>query len=418
MIINFNFKNYRSFRDSHSFSMEAASIRELKESIQVRRGYNILSVAVFYGANSSGKSNALRAFQTMRSLVLQSVKLNPGDKLHYEPFELDENSANCPTMFEVQFIQDNVVYRYGFEYDSRMIYKEWLFEKLEGQREYNLFARAESDFDISDKRFPEGKGKESSTETNRLFISLVAQLKGDKSKAILNWFNNCSYLAGLNSYGYEGFTTEMLKNHEDGYRWAMEFFNHLQLGFNDIKISEKKLTDYSEIWNRQQSEAKDRYKDETVVETVTLHNIYDDAGNVTGQKSFLKDVQESEGTKKIIEMSGPIFDTLSNGKVLLVDELEAKLHPLLTISIVKLFINKDTNPKGAQLIFTTHDTHLLNLNILRRDMIWFTEKDNKESTDIYSLVEFKDKNGTKVRNDRSIEKDYINGRYGAIPFMK
>ena len=116
-------------------------------------------------------------------------------------------------------------------------------------------------------------------------------------------------------------------------------------------------------------------------------------------------------------MSGPIFDTLLKGKLLIVDELDAKLHPLLTRSILQLFMDAETNPNGAQLIFATHDTNLLNLAYLRRDQIWFTEKDKTESSDLYSLVEFRDETGTKVRNDRSVEKDYINGRYGAIPFM-
>ena len=126
---------------------------------------------------------------------------------------------------------------------------------------------------------------------------------------------------------------------------------------------------------------------------------------------------ESEGTKKIIEIAGPIFDAILNGKILIVDELDAKLHPFLTRKIISLFMDKGINSKGAQLIFATHDTNLLNIQYLRRDQIWFTEKDKSDSTDLYSLVEFRDDAGNKVRNDRNIEKDYINGRFGAIPFM-
>ena len=126
---------------------------------------------------------------------------------------------------------------------------------------------------------------------------------------------------------------------------------------------------------------------------------------------------ESEGTKKLIELSGPIFDTLYYGKVLVVDEFDAKWHPILTRNVVKLFMDPEINKKGAQLIFATHDTNLLSVNHFRRDQIWFTEKDQCDSTDLYSLVEFKYDNGKKVRNDSSIEKDYINGRYGAIPYI-
>lgn len=119
----------------------------------------------------------------------------------------------------------------------------------------------------------------------------------------------------------------------------------------------------------------------------------------------------------MIEIAGPIVDAILNGKILVVDELDAKLHPFLTRNIIGQFMNKSVNFKGAQLIFATHDTNLLNLQYLRRDQIWFTEKDNADSTELYSLVEFRDEAGKKVRNDRSIEKDYINGRFGAIPFM-
>ena len=418
MLIYLKIKNFRSIKDERVFSMEASSIKELNNSVYNVRDRKLLPVAVFYGANSSGKTNVLLALQKMRRLVLRSVQLNPGDKLDYEPFELNNHTLSEPTMFEVQFISDNTIYRYGFEYDKDIIYKEWLFEKQEKQKEYNLFARVESNFDISKTRFPEGLGKESSTETNRLFISLVAQLKGAKAKLILDWFRNSNVITGLDTEGYEGITIEMLKNNKEGSKQALDFFHHLQLGFNNIVFIERKFSEVVELWSHTDTELREKYKDETVIETLTTHNIYNDDKVVVSQRNFSKDKKESEGTKKIIEISGPLFDTLINGKVLFVDELDAKLHPLLTISIVKLFMNKNTNPKGAQLVFATHDTHLLNLSILRRDMIWFAEKDCDESTDIYSLIEFKDENGLKVRNDRSIEKDYFNGRYGAIPFMQ
>ena len=149
----------------------------------------------------------------------------------------------------------------------------------------------------------------------------------------------------------------------------------------------------------------------------TIHEVFDENGNVARLDEFSEEMMESEGTKKVIELSGPLFDTLLNGKILLVDELDAKLHPILTRNIIMLFNDPQQNKKGAQLIFATHDTNLLNINYVRRDQVWFTEKDPQESTDLYSLVEFKDDEGIKVRKDRSLAKDYINGRFGAIPFI-
>ena len=149
-----------------------------------------------------------------------------------------------------------------------------------------------------------------------------------------------------------------------------------------------------------------------VYETYTTHNVYDQDGKVVGHERLFANDTESNGTKKIISLSGPIFHTLLHGSVLFVDELDAKLHPMLTRAIVRLFMDKETNPKGAQLVFTTHDTHLINKDYLRRDQVWFTEKDATEASDLYSLFEFKE------RNDRNFEKNYIQGRYGAIPFIK
>ena len=148
------------------------------------------------------------------------------------------------------------------------------------------------------------------------------------------------------------------------------------------------------------------------VEAITTHNVYDENGLVIGERNFHKNQMESEGTKKVIEISGPIFDTLNEGKTLIVDELDAKLHPLLTRNIVLLFMDPEKNRHGAQLIFATHDTNLLDLDIIRRDQIWFAEKDEKSmQTDIYALTEF------SPRKEENIAKGYLQGRYGAIPFI-
>ena len=418
MLVNFTFQNFRSFRDEKTLSMEAGSIKELHESVFQKSIYQLLPAAVMYGANSSGKSNVLLALRTMRSVLLGSVRLNPNDKLYFQPFKLDLTSANNPTSFEIQFLLGEVKYRYGFDYDQTHICKEWLYEKCIGEREFNLFLRVDDEFKVSKTRFPEGLGKEKATPSNRLFVSLVAQLNGAKSMRILNWFNSCNFLSGMDSQEYEGFTLQMFSEHKEGSEQALDFFHHVQLGFNELLVTEKPFSE-DNLFDKMQlpEELMEKLKGKKIMEAKTSHNVYNEQGEISRIGTFDKDEMESEGTKKIIEMSGPIFDTLRFGKVLIVDELDAKLHPLLTRSVLQLFMNRKTNAHGAQLIFATHDTNLLNLDYLRRDQIWFTEKDKTESTDLYSLLEFKDENGTKVRNDRSVQKDYINGRYGAIPFL-
>lgn len=279
--------------------------------------------------------------------------------------------------------------------------------------------RSRNAIEVSSKRFPEGVGKEELTNTNRLFLSLVAQLKGEKSNILLDWFSNCNILSGIDSEGYESFTIRMFLENLNGAAQAQAFFNTLQLGFKQFSV--KKADIPKDVFEGIPDFLKSKLEKDgatgNFVESLTTHNIYDENGRIVGERSFHKNQMESEGTKKVIEMSGPLFDTLNKGKTLIVDELDAKLHPLLTRNIVMLFMNPAINTAGAQLIFATHDTNLLDLDVIRRDQIWFAEKDRVDSTDIYSLVEFKDEEGNKVRNDRDIRRDYIRGRYGAIPFI-
>lgn len=419
MLVNFTVKNYRSFKQERTFSMEASSIKEHKESVITKGKYDILPLAVFYGANSGGKSNLIEAISTMRRIVISSVRLNEGDKLPYDPFALDEISESQPTFFEIQFLGGEVLYRYGFEYDKDEIVSEWLYERCFGEKEYELFVRSRDIIEVSPKRFPEGEGKEDLTNPNRLFLSLVAQLKGEKANSVMGWFRTCNVLSGIDSEDYEGFTLRMFLEHLNGADQAQDFFRQLQLGFTRFTV--KKVDIPKDVLEKAPDAIKTQLERDMrsggFVEPFTTHNVYSEEGRIVGERNFHKNKMESEGSKKVIEMSGPIFDTLNEGKTLIVDELDAKLHPLLTRNIVLLFMDPQRNPKGAQLIFATHDTNLLDLDVIRRDQIWFAEKDKVESTDIYSLVEFKDEDGKKVRNDRDIKRDYIRGRYGAIPFI-
>ena len=398
MLVDFTFKNYRSFKNEMTLSMEAAPIQELSDAVVKSCDEELLPVAVMYGANSSGKSNVLKALKAMRDVLLNSVKLNPKDSLDAEPFSLDLTSGDEPTSFEIQFTLNGSRFRYGFDYTAEAIIAEWLYEKQPGEREFELFLRSGNDFKISKTRYAEGLCKQSATPDNRLFVSLVAQLNGKVSQAILDWFSNIDYMSGMDGKGYAGKTLEMLFLKQSGASEITRFFEETNLGFMEL-------------------DAEPESGDEKKMKSETVHRLYDADGNYVGTRRFPTEKIESEGTKKIIEIAGPIFDTILNGKILIVDELDAKLHPFLTRKIISLFMDKDINSKGAQLIFATHDTNLLNIQYLRRDQIWFTEKDKSDSSDLYSLVEFRDDAGNKVRNDRNIEKDYINGRFGAIPFM-
>ena len=302
MLVNFTVKNYRSFKQERTFSMEAGSIKEHRESVINKGKLSLLPLAVFYGANSGGKSNLIQAISTMRYMVRRSVQLNEGDELPYDPFALDEISDTQPTLFEIQFIKGEVLYRYGFEYTKKEIVSEWLYEKQFGEKEYELFVRSRDLIDVSPKRFPEGEGKEDLTNSNRLFLSLVAQLKGEKSNSVMGWFRQCNVLSGIDSEGYEAFTLKMFLEHLNGADEAQGFFKTLQLGFT--RFSVKKVDIPKDALNSAPESIKSQIeKDLTtgnLVESITTHNVYDENGFVVGERNFHKNQMESEGTKKIV----------------------------------------------------------------------------------------------------------------------
>lgn len=422
MLVNFTFGNFRSFREEKTLSLEAMPIEELGHITIKAHGTELLPVAVIYGANSSGKSNVLGALLLMTQLVLGSIKLNPDDELRYDPFALSAEPGEHGTSFEIQFYHEETLYRYGFAYRSERITQEWLFSRdIDTEEEIQLFDRELDEIEVMPP-FAEGQGKESFTASNRLFVSLVAQMNGAISQRILSWFRRASFLSGLESERYEPYTLTMLMQQLEGHEELSDFFQRMQLGFDSIVVQEQAfssaLLDRS-IPSSLRASLAEELRDKSSLEAFTVHRVYNDDGTVAELRQFAKDAMESEGTKKVIEISGSIFDALHHGRMLVVDELDAKLHPILTRNIIQLFTNPKTNPRGAQLICATHDTHLLDLDILRRDQIWFTEKDRTEASDLYSLVEFRHvvPTGETNRPHPTIEQDYINGRYGAIPFL-
>jgi AAA15 family ATPase/GTPase len=419
MIVQFTVGNFLSFNEKRILNLEAKGISELKTNISTFKAEKILRSAVIYGANSSGKSNLIKALERMREVVLSSVRLNDSDELDYSPFLLSTETENLPTFFEIDFWQDSTRYRYGFEYNLSQIVNEWLFAGKSERSEKPLFIRTIEGIGV-DVKFKEGEGNESKTNNNRLFVSLVAQLGGDISKQILEFFKNYNVLSGLDHNDYTGFTTRMLHKNLNGCEDSLELYQKLKLGFQDIKAVESDFNPLEIPENLPDKLRTKLIKDlsgKRNVSLKTVHNKFDKKGEIVDFIFLDKLKNESEGTNKIIDLSGPIFDTLKLGKALIIDELDAKLHPLITMRIVELFNSPDSNTKNAQLIFATHDTNLLGEELFRRDQIWFTEKDDREQTDLYSLYDFNLPDGSKVRNDSNLEKNYIRGRYGAIPFI-
>lgn len=416
MIIEFTVGNFLSFNEKRTLSFQASGgVSEHKDNFFSFKKLNVLRSIALYGANSSGKSNLIQAFYTMQDIVLSSVRLNETDELNYTPFLLSAESENKPSFFEIVFSHQNACYQYGFEYNLKSIVSEWLFEVKGTGKKDVLFVRSDGEIAVADN-FEEGKGKEESTNINRLFISLVAQLGGKIANQILHFFSSYNVISGITHSDYRFFSFKMFIEQSSGYKESLELFQQLKLGFKDLQIVEVER-ESGEFTKNDRSVARQIISINNKIALNTTHNKYDKQGNIVDTVSWNKDVYESEGTKKLIDFSGPIYDTLLKGKILIIDELDSKLHPLITIEIIKLFNSPKTNPNNAQLLFTTHDTNLLSGDLFRRDQVWFTEKNETEQTDLYALDDFVFADGAKVRKDANLEKNYIAGRYGAIPFI-
>lgn len=428
MLLSFTVGNFRSFKESKTFSMKAASIQEHKDFVRESNNTKLLPVAAVYGANSSGKSNLLSALKTMKNTLLSSVKTNPTEKLKTDTFKLDEEHPQKPTLFDIVFSTNGITYRYGFEYTETSITGEWLYT-VNNDREKNLFIRNSEGIGVS-KDFPEGKDKEEATAENRLFLSLVAQLNGKTSLAVMKWFEDLRIISGVYDSSFISFSINYLLRGDSNSEKAKEFIKTMDLGFTKLEKAETNLEDFSlSIANTDPDNSDfvrafikglipNEINNKKIPNLKSVHKVQKKDGTFK-EETFIINEMESEGTKKIINMSGPIVDSLLNGGILVVDEFDAKLHPLLTKKIIDTFNSPETNPYNAQLIFATHDTNLLSNKIFRRDQIWFAEKNREdESTDIYPLSEIKEQNGDKIRNDRVYEKDYINGKYGAIPYLR
>lgn len=400
MLINFTVGNYRSFKEKKTLSMEATAIKELKESVIVKDGYKLLPSAVIYGANSSGKSNLLKAISQFIYIVSTSSKLNSTDKLDITPFLLNEDTIKEPSYFEIELLVDSTVYTYGFTADDERVHEEWLYEK-KGKKEVCLFVRTPEGVGVTDD-YPEGNGLEERVRENGLFLAVVDSFNGEIAKKVIANIMHIFSISGIDHEYWFLFTTQLCKIKEltiDYQKEVQEFLVAMNVGFDEFEVPADE-----EVAKR--------------VKAYTVHRLYNSEGEITGETRFSMKEHESSGTNKLFDLAAIVVFALKTGSLLVIDELDSKLHPLLTQHIISMFNDPETNSKGAQLVFATHDTNLLNIKTFRRDQIWFTEKDKTEATDLYSLVEFKEPDGTKIRNDRSFEKDYIRGRYGAIPYIK
>jgi AAA15 family ATPase/GTPase len=417
MLLQFSVNNFRSIKDTVTFSMNTASNKASEHSFEVRN-YHLLKSAVIYGANASGKSNVLRAMGFMRDLVLNKPKITQStDELPHEPFRLHTETENASSYFEIIFFIEDIKYRYGFEADNTTVYAEWLYSDEKG-KESHLFERdIEQNLHYVNPKFKEGKSLK--TPDNHLLIWKCDQNDGKVSRKIMQWFKNFNLIDGLNSEGYVHIALKQMENN-DTKAELLKLISIADLDIDEIKIEEEDRTQdfmknapFSEQFK--QKILADR-KNVLSIALRTQHKKFNTDNQPIDSVSFELDADESQGTQKFFNLCAPILDTLKQGKVLLIDELDASLHPMLTEYLSSLFHNKETNKQNAQLIFATHDSHLLAEKIFQRDQVWFTEKDRYGSTQLYALLEFRKNNsGVDVRENDNLEKRYLQGRFGGVP---
>ncbi|OYE01999.1 abortive infection protein [Nostoc sp. 'Peltigera membranacea cyanobiont' 232] len=378
---------------------------------EIDNDLKLLKSAAIYGANASGKSNLATALRFMRWFMINSSKETQStEKIGVDQFKLSTETEDKPSFFEIVFLMNGKRYRYGFEATRDKVVSEWLFY-VPKSKETKLFERKLGKFSVS--KTYKADGIQQKTRHNALFLSVSAQFNVQIAEKILDWLTNqVALISTLNDIGYRGYTVSCLINNENKDE-ILQLLKKLDLGFSDLKVEESEITADSlpkelpdELKNLILKNGKGKLSS-----VQTTHQKFDGKGNLVSIEVFDLDEQESEGTKKVFSLAGPLVDTLKNGQILIIDEFDARIHPLISHAIVELFNSNETNPNNAQLIFMTHDTNLLNKKLFRRDQIWFTEKNRYGATDLYSLAEY------NISNDASFESDYIQGRYGAIPYI-
>lgn len=410
MLIRFKVENYRSFKDPVTINFEASSLKELQaENIAHAGGLQLLRCMSLYGANSSGKSNIFKAMVFMKKFILNSIRNQDEEFIDVMPFVLNTESEKKPSSFEVEILIDDIKYRYGFTLDRERIHQEYLYyTKI--NKEYNYFLRKGDNITL-DEKFTEGKDLENKTRPDSLFVSVASQFNGAISMSIVKWFNDFKYVYDTNNKFLSSYSMKLFENSR--YKNLIKrYLLRADLGFSDIDAHKLSMPDDLEDYPIEvKNIIQNQYKKENTL-MMTEHSKYDALGNNVGKVLFNFNELESLGTQKYFALSGLIIETLLNGAVLIIDEFDARMHPKLCLSIINLFNSKDNNIKSAQLLFISHNTNFINKEIFRRDQILLASKDKYGATEILKLSE---NNNRRVRIDEAYEKNYLDGKYLAVP---
>ncbi len=414
MLIEFRVQNYRSIREEQALSLVAAKDSSHADTHVVPTGLKtipgVLKSAVLYGANASGKTNFLKAVEFMRNLVAQSATIvQLGETLNIQSFRLDNRTINEPSEFEITFLEAGIRYQYGFRATTERIHEEWLFVHKTSKpqqwfsRKYNLDTNSD-EYDFGSHFTGQRKLWQESTRPNGLFLSTAVHLNNEQLKPIFNWIVNNLVVMTSTTQLMPDYSIRMLKDNVKKQE-IEKFMISADISITNISVVEKK--GYAQSFSFNSAGSASNLKNEEI----ELLSPQFEHETPNGAKTNFEYGDESHGIQKLFCFSGPILDILNSGRVLVIDELDSGLHPLLVKYLINIFHDPKLNSKGAQLIFTMHNTALLDKSIFRRDQVWFVEKSTDQATTLYPLTDF------SPRKNEAIENGYLIGRYGAVPFF-
>ena len=366
--------------------------------IDINEDLKLLKSVAIYGANSSGKTNLVKGLITML-VIIRDVMSSPTTLEQIEPFHFDEESGGKPSYFQLQFLMDGNIYRYGFEATGTEIVSEWLYGPANSAETFYFERESGKPVRVNKTYFKEGVGLDKNLKESNLFLNLVEALNGELAGKIKHHLTQSFNISlGIEDMTLRKSTLDMLK-YDVSKNLLMDFLNMADFGIVNLEEHE----------DNDEDDHRTKKKQNRII---GARPIYNQDGEQRGQVKYLFDAHESQGTIKLFNYAGVILASIRDGSILIIDEFDARFHPMLTKKIVQMFNSTEINTKGAQLIFVTHDSNLLDNALLRRDQIYFAEKDTKGSTEFYALSDIKG-----VRNDASYEKDYIQGKYGGIPYL-
>lgn len=395
MLIKYSVENFKSIKDRVELSMEAVGISELQDSIILKEGDKYLPLAVIYGPNGGGKSNILESLFTVIHTIINPIKSSivnsSGQKIiqvRMTPFKFNEENSNKPISFEIVFSNVLGEYKYSISFLKNKVIDENLdIIKYSTGRQSHLFDRKNSIINLGEELKKINIPKSLSDELSLVSFLGITYGQNEIIADIVDWFLN-RVLVENYAAPYVDMQFIELKD-KKGKELLLQFLNEMNIDINDYEVERK----------------------DNIVNVYTIHN-------VNGYMAKINYIEESSGTRKMFSLAPKIIQSLLNGTILVIDELDAKLHPLMLKHIIKLYNNKESNKYGAQLLFTSHDMTTMTNELFRRDEIWFAAKGNQEDTQLYSLIEFKDDSGNTIRKDAIYNKQYLEGKYGADPYFK